>query len=67
MKLIIIMIGAATVFAVLIGSEYLMKLVKKKHSEESEKQKGAINKEIDDYQKSTENFKEVKEKINNLN
>jgi hypothetical protein len=61
------MIGVATVFAVLVGYEYLMKLAKKNHSEESEKHKKAINKEIDEYQKSTENFEKVKQKINNLN
>lgn len=67
MRIILILVGIATVIAVVKGSEYLMKLAKKQHLEDSEKHKGAIDKEIDDYQKSAENINKIKEKLNNQN
>lgn len=67
MKVIFLLIALATVFAVVIGVEYLMKLAKKNQSKESEKQKGAIDNEIEGYRKSAENIKEIKEKLNNIN
>lgn len=67
MRIIALLIALATVIAVVVGYDYLTKIVKKNQKDEDQKHKGALDKEIEDLKNSSEKIKEVKEKINNIN
>jgi Tfp pilus assembly protein PilO len=67
MRLIAFLISIATVIVVILGYEYLMKLVKKNNKKEESNLDETIDKEIDDYKTKSEKIKNLKEKINNIN
>lgn len=66
MKLIILSIGLVTVFAAIIITDVIVRRVRKKIHKDIEKQKDLIKDEIQRYQKTSDEIKQVKNQINKI-
>ena len=66
MKVIFLLIAIATVFVVVIGAEYLMKLAQKKTKQEADKQKEAVKEQLDVYDRLSNDLKEIKKQVNKI-
>ena len=66
MKLIILSIGLVTVFTAIIITDVVIRRLRKKIHKDIEKQKDLIKDEIQRYQKTSDEIKQVKNQINKI-
>lgn len=66
MKLIIISLGVVTVFASILITDVLIRLVHKKIHKDIQKKKDSVNNQIQGYQKMSDEVKQIKNQINKI-